>query len=248
MGLTYLPALFEHYFLDVHCQHIIFCGSADNGYARVLGPHRGSNRISLVEGPPFAHELRDLASDFETTSFPEVFRSKKLSRRRVSFGGTTATSTPTPPRTPIPNYASIARTVPPMPDDSSPITNSPTRTLTTSSGRLVVCKNANGQRVDSPLHFSTKGKLDVLKQQKFCNQFQILGWCSYGKSCTHKHEPRLVEQEVIDLMCIARSCACPKGLQCDDENCVSGHRCPQRICTVRDCKFPHGVDTRIVTP
>ncbi|CAI7628247.1 unnamed protein product [Penicillium viridicatum] len=49
-----IRALFEHYFLDVHCEHIIFCGSADNGYARVLGSHRGSDRISLVEGPPFA--------------------------------------------------------------------------------------------------------------------------------------------------------------------------------------------------
>ncbi|KAJ5661908.1 uncharacterized protein N7477_009524 [Penicillium maclennaniae] len=127
-----IRALFEHYLLDVHCQHIIFCGSADNGYARVLTPDRGSNRISLVEGPPFAHELRDLASDFETTSFPEVFRSKKLSRS-VSFGGTTATPTPTPPRTPTPNYASIARTAPPIPDDSSPLANPPTRTLTTSS-------------------------------------------------------------------------------------------------------------------
>jgi hypothetical protein len=87
-SLTYYPAHFEHYLHDVHCQHIIFCGSADNGYARVLGPYYGSNYISLIEGPPFPRELRDLATAFKTTSFPSVFRSKKLSRR-VSFGSKT---------------------------------------------------------------------------------------------------------------------------------------------------------------
>ncbi|KAJ5207466.1 hypothetical protein N7491_001904 [Penicillium cf. griseofulvum] len=241
-----IRALFEHYLLDVHCEHIIFCGSGDNGYARVLGPHRGSEHISLVEGPPFARELRDLASDFETTSFPEVFRSKKLFRK-VSFGGTTATTTPTPPRTPTPNYASVARKSPPLSSDSSQMTNPPTGSLIPSSPKFVVCKNANGQRVDSPLQFSTKGKLEVLKQHKFCNQFHILGYCSWGDTCTHKHEPRLVEQDVVDLMSIARLSACPKGLQCDDWSCVNGHRCPHRSCVGRGCKFPHGVDTKIVT-
>ncbi|KAJ6113597.1 CCCH zinc finger DNA binding protein [Penicillium sp. IBT 18751x] len=51
-------AQFEHHFRDIHCQHIIFCGSADNGYARVLGPYRGSSRISLVEGPPFPQVIQ----------------------------------------------------------------------------------------------------------------------------------------------------------------------------------------------
>jgi hypothetical protein len=246
-SLTYPSALFEHYFLDVHCQHIIFCGSGDNGYARVLGPHRGSDHISLVEGPPFARELRDLASDFETTSFPEVFRSKKMSRK-VSLGDTTAIPLPTPPRTPTPNYASIAKRTPPISNDSTPMTNTSTKTLATSSLKLVVCKNANGQRVDSPLQFSTKGKLEALKRHRFCYQFHILGSCSWGETCTYNHKPRLVERDVVDLMWIARLSACPKGLECDDESCVTGHRCPRESCTGSDCKFPHGVDTRIVTP
>ncbi|KAJ5992059.1 hypothetical protein N7451_007783 [Penicillium sp. IBT 35674x] len=112
-----IRALFEHYFDDVHCQHIIFCGSADNGYARVLGPYRGSKRISMVEGPPFGRELRELVPDFETTSFPGVFRSKQLSRRG-SFGGTITPPAITPPRTPTENYASVARAAPAVPEQS----------------------------------------------------------------------------------------------------------------------------------
>ncbi|KAJ5463682.1 hypothetical protein N7475_008626 [Penicillium sp. IBT 31633x] len=176
-----IRALFEHSFLDVHCQHIIFCGSADNGYARILGPHRDSDRISLVEGPPFAHEMRQLAADFETTSFPQVFRSKKLSKQ-VSLGTPAATPTLTPPRTPIPNYASVARKTPLMSNESSSVSNLPTGASATSNIQLLVCQNAQGQRVDSPLEISTKGKLEVLKRHKFCNQFHILGSCFWGTS------------------------------------------------------------------
>lgn len=236
-------AHFKSDIMNSHCQHIVFCGSADNGYARILDSHRESNRISLVEGPPFAHELRALVPYFKTASFPTVFRSKKLLSRRVSFGGTSTTPAITPPRTPTPNYASIAKT--PVEEIIS-TTNSPTDIRKSNNPKLIVCKNASGHRVDPYLRFSSKSKIEDLKQHKFCNQFHILGWCSYGEGCTHKHKPKLVGQDVLDLMWIARLSLCPKGLGCDDENCVSGHRCPQKTCTVQGCKFPHNVDTKIV--
>lgn len=199
--IRFLALLFEHYFLDVHCQHIIFCGSTDNGYARVPGSHRGSDRISLVEGPPFACELRDLASDFETISFPKVFRSKKMSRK-VSFGGITTTPVPTPPRTPTPNYVTIAKRNYLISNDISLAVDSPARTTVTNSLKLVVCKNANDEWVDSALQISTKSRIDYLMQHKYCNQFHILGSCLWGGSCTHKHDLRLVDQDVVDLMWI----------------------------------------------
>lgn len=163
----------------------------------------------------------------------------------MSFCGTTVTPAITPPRTPTPNYASIAKTAA---EDLAPKTNSPTEIPNPTNPKLVVCKNASGQRVDTQLRFSTKSKIETLKQHKFCNQFHILGSCSYGETCTHKHVPKLEGQEVIDLMCIARLSPCQKGLGCDDEKCVSGHRCPHwlKTCTVQVCKFPHNVDTKIV--
>jgi hypothetical protein len=249
-------AQFEQDIINVHCLHIIFCASADNGYARVLGPHRNSNtsksQITLVEGPPFAREIRELAPAFRTTSFPEVFRSQKLSRR-VSLSNTPTTAAATGTGTPTANYASIVRTSnsrspqnnPPSPSSPPPTPASPNNT------KLPIHKNALGQRVDSPLHYSTRGKLEALKQHKFCNQFHILGSCSWGEGCTHKHNRRLVGQDVIDLMCVARLSVCPRGLNCEDEYCTSGHRCLVKGCVgpVGGCKFGgemHGVDTRIV--
>jgi hypothetical protein len=61
-----------------------------------------------------------------------------------------------------------------------------------------------------------------------------------------------VDQDAIDLRYIARFSACSRGLQCEDESCLSGHRCIQRNCpgAASGCKFGaemHGVDTKIVT-
>jgi hypothetical protein len=49
-------ATFNLGFEDVQCRHIVFGGSADNGYARLLGPHVKPDKVSLLNGPPFARE------------------------------------------------------------------------------------------------------------------------------------------------------------------------------------------------
>lgn len=208
----------------------------------MLRPHRGSDRISLIEGPPFEQELKALTDEFKTTSFGNVFRPTKLpsSSTRVSFSNASMVS-----RTPPPNYASMARSVPQPQSETS---NGPS-TTDGIPGSSRVCRNAEGQRVDRRLRLSSKSKLEVLKKHKFCNQFHILGSCSYGEVCTHKHGRKLLGQDVTDLMLIARLSACPRGLRCDDERCVSGHCCPREDCDGYDCKFPrelHGIDNRIV--
>jgi hypothetical protein len=220
--------------VDIHCQRVIFCASADNGYARPdsLGRHRGSDRISLVEGPPFANEMRQLAKGFATTTFDTVFMSKKLKpTRKVSFGDT---SSITPPTTPTPNYASAAKTPPAQSaaPATAPTTNTPIRSL-------AVCINAQGHRVDRPLRTSSKDTVNALKRRKLCNAFHILGSCPYSNysTCSHKHGPALSAQERVDLMSIARLCVCSSGLFCEDPKCIYGHRCPWENCNWKDCRF-----------
>ncbi|OKL58633.1 hypothetical protein UA08_06123 [Talaromyces atroroseus] len=221
-----LKAHFEQDIVDVHCVRVVFCASADNGWARVLGPHRGSK-------PPFAREMEELAADFETTSFESVFMSHKLKSRRVSFSGTSTYITP--PRTPTPDYASAAKKSPPI--QSSPLVLSPT----TPNG---------GQRVDSLVHYSSRENVEELKRQKLCNQFHLLGSCTFN-DCTHKHGPALSSQKTVDLTYIARSSVCPIGIFCDNVRCTAGHNCSNMKCSGVNCRFPanmHGVDTAIVDP
>ncbi|OJJ99745.1 hypothetical protein ASPACDRAFT_1888417 [Aspergillus aculeatus ATCC 16872] len=87
-----IRATFERDILDVHCRHIIFCAATDNGYARLLGSHRGSNRITLVEGAPFAWEIEQLATELRTAAFPAVFRAAKLPARAYSFSAAATAS------------------------------------------------------------------------------------------------------------------------------------------------------------
>ena len=136
---------------DVHCKRVLFGGTADNGYARLLGPfiedETVRTRIILLEGPPFAHELADIKDRFRTVSFDNLFRSQKLGniKRRVSFH-------PTPPDTPSANYAMAVARAP-----SAVVPASATQQSLAVSRRPVtpgVLRNRLGQRVDSPLSYS----------------------------------------------------------------------------------------------
>ncbi|GLB05623.1 hypothetical protein AtubIFM57258_000912 [Aspergillus tubingensis] len=184
-----IRATFEQDILDVHCRRIIFCGSTDNGYARILGSHQGSNRISLVQGAPFAWEMEQLASEFQTTSFPEVFRSTKLPSRASSFSAfktasanSSPSSSPTSlstPSTPKRNYATIAK--------SNLQATSPTRTNRSKRSKISVITfdispsydthiqfntvqlNSQSQRVDPPPRASSRENFERLRRSKYCN-------------------------------------------------------------------------------
>ncbi|KAL4747080.1 hypothetical protein BDW72DRAFT_209881 [Aspergillus terricola var. indicus] len=246
--------LFAEDLNNIHCRRIIFCASADSGYARVLGPHRGSTRISLVKGPPFPREMAELAASLETVTFSDVFRSSKLlpPARRMSAQDTDSpalTPASIPAIVPNPNsllnYASAAK----APAAAAITASRDTNTKPEPKPRLLVCLNARNQRVDSALKKSSKEAVAALKRRKLCNHFHILGDCPYS-SCAHEHGPELSKQELNDLMRIARLTPCYSGNMCRDVNCISGHQCPyQYHCMHKECKFHkdmHNVDTVIV--
>ena len=227
---------------DARCQRIYFCGSADNGYARLLGPYLESqgvrDRVCLVEGPPFAHELAGIKDRFGTATFDEVFRTQKLLalKRRVSWQTT-------PPATPSTAYATVA---------SRPATSpSPTGPQAAAAAGKVL-RNRLGQRVDSELKFSSKDFHD-LKALKLCNRFHLAGKCSYTQihgKCYHEHGERVPAAQRQALLAVSRLSPCPAGTWCDDAKCISGHRCPRSNCHGDDCRFPyemHDVDTNVVT-
>ncbi|KAL3441081.1 hypothetical protein BJX65DRAFT_289306 [Aspergillus insuetus] len=249
---------------NIHCQRIFFCASADSGYARVLGPHRGSQKISLVEGPAFPREMAELAATFDITSFSDVFMPSKLERppRVISPPAqetpnlaiaTAITPAPAAAAGPISNYASAAKTAATAPVIAMTPSKATTAPKTKAKPRFLVCLNARNQRVDSPIKTSSKEALAAIKRRKFCNQYHLQGYChntaTYG-SCPHEHGPELTGQELNDLMWVARSSPCYNGLSCRDVDCISGHRCAYGdYCTHKECKFPkelHAVDTVIV--
>ncbi|KXH29445.1 CCCH zinc finger DNA binding protein [Colletotrichum salicis] len=129
-----LKANFEFGVSDVHCRHVLFGASADNGYARLLGSQLDDEvirkKIILLEGPPFAQELAEMKDQFRVASFNRVFRRHKLLnniKRKVSYNIA-------PPSTPSTNYASAAAKAPSILSGDQPRQAKPER-VASSLGR-----------------------------------------------------------------------------------------------------------------
>lgn len=239
--------LFNHDMADIQCQAVLFGGSADSGYARLLLPYVGDyskrKRIILIEGPPFAKELVPLKDRFPVVRFPEVFRNTKLPFRRVSFSTT-------PPPTPISRAPSYAATVA-SPLDVAAVTvddeHHSFATLTLPIRReYLVLQNNRGQRIDEPLN-PPQTLVHAQKNKKLCNAYHILGECPFPK-CTFLHGNALDERGVEARRWIARLTPCSVGLQCRDAKCFLGHQCPDKVCARigKSCRFPrelHNMDT-----
>jgi hypothetical protein len=237
-------AWFDHDMADVQCQAVIFGGSADNGYARLLQPYLGDNsknkQIILVEGPPFVRELARLKDNFFVACFPDIFRNTKLQPRRVSFSTT-------PPPTPTPNALSYAATIS-SPVDTTAVTTDDaydTQVAVPARRHYPVLQNSRGQRLDAIIS-PPQSLVKVLRDKKLCNPFHILGECPYT-DCIFLHGVRLDEKGIEARRLLARQAPCLSGLQCKDEKCLLGHQCPDKVCAKigRVCRFTaemHNVD------
>ncbi|KAL8293902.1 hypothetical protein RB597_007675 [Gaeumannomyces tritici] len=251
-------AMFRLHVDDVHCRRVFFGGSADNGYARLLGQHVQDaavcGRVTLLEGPPFAHELADIKDRFRVARMEGVFRQDKLPtvKRRVSFHVT-------PPTTPAISFASvIAKPASPVScngsesSSSGSIATSATTTTTTTTLKpggswAVVRKNAADQRVDTHLDYA-QADFQQLKQRRLCNNFHLLGECYYP-TCHYGHGDRLRADKRTALLAVSRLSPCPRGLRCTEPRCIYGHRCSRGDCSSPSCVFPremHGVDVKTV--
>ncbi|KAI4254669.1 MAG: hypothetical protein L6R42_007100 [Xanthoria sp. 1 TBL-2021] len=238
-----LKKSFELFICNVHCKHVIFGGSPDNGYARLLNSYTGdsstNNMITMLEGPPFATELIPIVEKLKQCSFPKVFRDTKIPPRRVSFSTT-------PPRSKSPALTSYASTAATAKIDTLALIMSPKADL---QAKGVIPRNTKGQRVDFPIKV-TQTAVQFIKSQKWCKNHRLLGYCVYNDSeCAYQHKPALTEARLNALRVFARQMPCENGLGCDDPDCYYGHRCRGDPCKFYPCNFPqemHNVDTKVV--
>ncbi|TGO23095.1 hypothetical protein BPAE_0144g00150 [Botrytis paeoniae] len=239
-----LKECFTHDMADVQCRAVIFGGSADNGYARILQPYVGniakSNRVVLLEGPPFAKELAIMKEKFLVARFPGVFRNTKLSVRRVSLPTT-------PPRSSTPDTPSYATRV--LSNDVSDAVSmeesSDSSVAVPVRSKYAVLRNRKGQRLDAIIS-PPSSLITVMRNTKHCNVFHILGECPYEK-CSFLHGKRLDKKAIDARRFISRFKPCPSKLNCEDEKCLLGHQCPDKACARigKGCKFTkemHNVD------
>jgi hypothetical protein len=231
---------------NAQCHQVIFGGSADNGYARLLSPYRGSSKVSLIEGPQFEKELAQLATSFVVFHCLDIFNREKLVTVRPSSHNLTPPGLPPQLNGRATNYATIASTSSAQPAPV-PVIDCSVSTLGT------IARNSAGQRIDVSIRCSPTD-VKALKVKKLCNEFHLLGHCSHEMKhgrCDFLHGTRVTGKMREALRYVARLSACQQLLVCADKNCILGHQCPKEPCRQgNSCFFPsvmHGVDTRIVS-
>lgn len=252
---------------DVHCHHIIFGGSADNGYARQLLPHSIDNairdRITLIDGPKAGRAFGELSERIRTERFDSVFRSERLDSNPQKASPLAVNNAPPPQRTlsttKSPNltkeleWSTVAavRGKGEMQTVTQPFDNKPelstnghniplkSPTLPSSSFIGPVCRNAQGQRVDAPLRHS-QTLANEMKTQKYCNDFHLADNCHNTRDqCSYLHGPKLDAEHKAALRYVARQIPCGVGLECADRACFHGHCCPWPLCNWgSSCRFP----------
>lgn len=262
--------IFQLHLYNCHCHQIFLGCSQDGEYARILEDTLADRdligRVSLIEGIPFERELESLKSSFRVTKFPELFRSSKIAVVFAPWKAAVATK-PRSVLTPSPNqYAVSPSRASTVTASSNSGTGSGNHTSTSGEFQVVrsktgpsppntVERNKYGQRVDR-LDFKTipRDELSRLKKLKLCNFHFLQGECP-NENCHHDHSRKLTKNELFILKAIARMTPCRFGLECDDPDCMYGHRCPQSEPGKKDCYWgsncrfdvaAHGIDTNIV--
>ncbi|KAJ5980779.1 hypothetical protein N7481_008077 [Penicillium waksmanii] len=280
-ALDKMKETLQVFLYNCHC-HQIFLGCPSNTeYTNfledILQEGDLTGRISLVEGVAFEKELETIKNSYRIAKFPEVFRSVKLAPAWAPAWKNThalpsrSLLTPSPSRQfsmPLPLSRTSTNTsisgagapltaLTPNEEGGSPdfqVVRSKTENST--APPKTVERNKYGQRVDR-LDFKSipRDELNRLKKLKLCNYHFLLGECPNEENCYHDHDRKLTRQELHILSAIARMTPCRFGLECDDPECIYGHRCPQsepgkKTCFRGDsCRFEpvaHGIDTNIV--
>jgi len=268
--------MFQVFLYNCHCHQIFLGCPSNNQYGqfleRSLKEGDLTGRISLVEGVPFEKEMETVKNSYRIARFPDVFRSAKLVPvwtapwksalpARSLLTPSPSQSFNAPPLSRTSTNTSYSGLGVPL-SDAAPIkAETPDFQVVRSKTPGVtypktVERNKYGQRVDR-LDFKSipRDDLNRLKKLKLCNYHFLLGECPNEENCYHDHERKLTRQELHILTAIARMTPCRFGLECDDPECIYGHRCPQsepgkKTCFRGDsCRFEpvaHGIDTNIV--
>jgi hypothetical protein len=123
-----------------------------------------------------------------------------------------------------------------------------------SSSSKTVSTNRLGQRIDRVDDSIPNYEIQRVKKLKLCNTFYLQGQKCTSSHCNHTHDHAISNYERKVLREVARMTPCYYRTDCDDPDCIYGHRCPQSKpdepgCYYgENCRFfgwGHGIDTRV---
>jgi hypothetical protein len=238
----------------MHCRHVFFGCSHDNGYARLLEdtPVNLLSKVTLLEGVPFERELAIYVEEHGSARFEGIFRTAKIENysNRLPPPRTRGIMSPVSP----PPSEEYGGGLPPPPQRHSragSTSGESSNNVKTATSPMTWAKKANAAAAiatDSPPSTPTpqaltqeiprnrKGqrvdaaiKFDMnevkrVQKIKMCNVHYLRKDCPYGDQCTHLHSYKPTKNEIETLKYVARQTPCRFGMGCDDPKCIYGHR------------------------
>lgn len=239
------------------------------------------DHITLLEGVPFEHDLLRLQAQFKVVRFDDVFQDTKLAPllplpkappavaaalpalTRIESNKTNGSASST--NTPQMNWATVTAQaqVTPTPAARPSASRTTTPSSTTTADSMIKSKSSNksidknrlGMRIDRVDTAIPNYEIQRVKKLKLCNTYYLQGkdLCSANK-CSHRHDYPISNYERKILREVSRMTPCYFKTDCDDADCIYGHRCPQskpgeQGCYYgEDCRFygwGHGIDIRV---
>jgi hypothetical protein len=263
-------------FEDCHCQAVILACSHNDNYTKLVEEvSHESDRLVLLEAVPFSKGMAALQPNFRSVKFDGLFRSTKMVPPAVptnvilpvlakvesnrTSGNNSAASTPSM------NWATVtAKAAAPVPVITPNIPAPPTtiakpvqaqrKPSENKTSTKSIFTNRLGQRIDKTDDTIPNYEIQRVKKIKLCNAYYLQDQNCTSSHCTHRHDYPISNSERKTLREVARMTPCYFQTDCEDPECIYGHRCPQSKpgeagCYYgNDCRFHgwgHGIDTRI---
>ncbi|KAM5351930.1 hypothetical protein ACJ41O_004653 [Fusarium nematophilum] len=250
-----------------NCKHILLGIGHDAGYApfldEVLQDEDSRNRVSLLKSVPMVRELESLKMN--TFEFDDIFRTTKLTDKttiekptvqQADVNGHQASPTSAPPAQavltpatsnasmspPAASWAKVTRSASPPPQLTMPLPpkqNSGARNKTPPQPSW----SPGPRGLDQPITVGLQAMEGIKRRagnDKLCNNHFLRGPCTRIDVCPFVHTYKPTQEELRALAMLSRQNPCTRGQECDVEDCIYGHHCPNVIngvCTRQYCRF-----------
>ncbi|KAM0297880.1 hypothetical protein ACHAPM_009161 [Fusarium culmorum] len=236
--------------------------------------------VSLIKGPPLVRELDRL--QLNVIEFDDIFRPTKLISDKTSalaMGNdrilpikthTTATTSMPPTQAAVltpatstaslspPNnsWAKITKSATPPPQLTMPLPPKQNKSKAAASKVQAQPAWSPGPRGIDPTVTVGASAMENIKRragnEKLCNNHYLRGPCGRMDICPFVHNYKATQDDLLALAMLSRQNPCTAGQDCDVDDCIYGHHCPNVLngmCTRQYCRFPrdaHPPNTKFI--
>ncbi|TXC07170.1 hypothetical protein FocTR4_00002931 [Fusarium oxysporum f. sp. cubense] len=152
----------------------------------------------------------------------------------------TSTSSMSPPQT---SWAKITKSASPPPKLTMPLPPKQDKTKPASKTPPQPAWSPGPRGRDPPITVGVPAMEDIKRREdtdKLCNNHFLRGPCTRIGACTFNHTFKPSKEQLKALAMLARQNPCINGQDCDVNDCIYGHNCPNvtnGVCTRSHCRF-----------